>query len=100
MALEHLASITDPDDGLDVPRISPPLRLVRQRAGGMTGVVIPMLAPEGKHGFIGPDPSAPFDLGTLLSSVLGRYASTTGQQLGFERCQVDSSCSWIPPLLE
>jgi hypothetical protein len=100
MDLEHLASISDSDDGFDVPRLTPPLRLVRERAGGVTGVVIPMLAPEGKHGFVGPDPSAPFDLGTLLSNVLGRYASTTGQQMGFERCQVDSSCSWIPPLLQ
>ena len=100
MDLEHLAALKNADDGFDVPRLDPPLRLLRERAGGVTGVMIPMLAPEGKHGFASPDPGAPFDLGTLLSNMLGRYAGTNGQQLGFEPCQVDSTCPWIPPLLE
>jgi pimeloyl-ACP methyl ester carboxylesterase len=98
--IDHLASITNADDGFDVPRLDPPLRLVRERNGGVTGVVMPMLAPEGKHGFVGPNPDAPFDLGTLLANMLGRFAATSGRELGFEACQVDSSCPWIPPLLE
>ncbi len=100
MDLDHLASITKSDDGFDVPRLAPPLRLLREREGGVTGMLVPMLAPEGKHGFAGPNPGAPFDLGTLLSNMLGRFAGTNGQALGYEACQVDSSCPWIPPLLE
>lgn len=98
--LEHLASLTGADDGFDVPRLDPPLRLLRERpgTGGVTGVVFPMLAPEGKHGFASPDPSAPFDLGTLLANMMGRYAGSNGKQLGFEACQVDSSCAWIAPI--
>ena len=100
MDVDHLAAITGADDGYDVPRLDPPLRLLAERpgTGGVTGVVFPMLAPQGKHGFATPDPSAKFDLGTLLVNMIGRYAGTDGKQVGFEPCQVDSSCAWIAPI--
>ena len=100
MDLENLASITGANDGYDVPRLAPPLRLPAPRFGGVTGVLFPMLAPEGKHGFASPDPSAPFDLGTLLGNMIGRYAATTGKDFGYDACQVDSTCAWIAPLLQ
>ncbi|MHB8876381.1 MAG: hypothetical protein ACYC8T_22030, partial [Myxococcaceae bacterium] len=100
MDLEHLASITGADDGFGVPRLSPPLRLPQKRAshGGYSGVLFPMLDPAGKHGFVTPNPTAPFDLGSLLFNVIGRYLQSSGMEYGLEPCQVDFTCSWIAPL--
>jgi hypothetical protein len=97
--LEYLSSLTGADDGFGVPRLSPPLRLPKESPlGGYSGVLFPMLEPGGKHGFATPDPSAPFDLGSLLFNVIGHYLSTSGQQYSLDKCQVDTSCSWIAPL--
>ncbi len=43
-------------------------------------------------------PTAPFDLGSVLANMIGRYGGSDGKEFGFEACQVDSTCSWIPPL--
>jgi hypothetical protein len=101
MDLENFASVTGADDGFDVPRLGQPLRAVKPstRLGGVSGALFPMVAPTGRHGFDAPDPSLPFDLGSLLQNVSGRYLSTGGRQLSFEPCMVTSSCSWIPPML-
>jgi hypothetical protein len=98
MDLEHFSAITGADDKFDVPRLSPPLRLVKPstRVGGKTGALFPMVVPTGRHGFDTPDPAQPFDLGSLILNVTGRYVSTGGRDLDFEPCHVNSSCAWIP----
>jgi hypothetical protein len=100
MDLEHLALIGDGTDGFDVPRLSPPLRLVgpSERAGGQSGTLFPFVHPTGRHGFDPPDPNAHFDLGSLMANVLGRYVQSRGTILSFEPCQVDWSCEWLPPV--
>ncbi len=101
MDVEDLSALTGANDGWDVPRLSPALRLPEARPdGSVTGILIPMLAPQGLHGFASPDPSAPFDLGTLLFNMLGRYVSSNGTAFGYDPCQVDSSCPWIAPVAQ
>ncbi len=100
MDLEHFSSIVPVDDGFDVPRLSPPLRLVRAAAnGGYSGALFPMVKPTGRHGFDTPDPSRPFDLGSFLFNMLGRYLVSGGRDFVIEKCEVDNSCDWIPPPL-
>ncbi len=98
--LEHLAAMNNGDDGWGVPRLDPPLRLPKYSPAvdGVTGTMFVLLAPEGKHGFATPKPTAPFDLGSVLANMIGRYGGSDGKEFGFEACQVDSTCSWIPPL--
>lgn len=100
MDVEHLASIDDGVDGYEVPRLSPPLRLVGPSAsrGGMSGTLFPFVIPTGRHGFDLPDPAREFDLGALMFNMLGRYFATGGEELLFERCQLTWSCAWVPPL--
>ncbi|MBI3181224.1 MAG: hypothetical protein HYZ28_03675 [Myxococcales bacterium] len=100
MDVEHLSSVVPVDDGYDVPRLSPPLRMVgpSNRVGGYTGVLFPMSKPTGQHGFNPPDPSETWDLGSLMVNMLARYAATSGKELSFDKCQVTSSCAWIPPV--
>ncbi len=100
MDVEDLSAITGANDGWGVPRLSPPLHLPRLGADGkVTGVLIPMLKPQGLHGFVTPDPGAPFDLGSLLFNMIGRYLSTNGTSFDYDPCQVTSTCSWIPPVM-
>ena len=95
MDVEHLSDVLAVDDGLDVPRLSPPLRLVRQGAdGSYTGFILPMLSPQGKHGFVAPDPTQAFDLGTYLLNIVGRYLQHSGKEFSWDKCQVTSSCPW------
>ncbi len=95
MDVEHLASVVPSDDGFDVPRLDPPLRLMRQGPDGTwNGVIFPMLDPQGKHGFNIPDPSARFDLGTYLLNAVGRYLASGGREFSWDRCQATSSCAW------
>ena len=98
MDIEHFSSITGADDKFDVPRLSPPLRLVKPstRIGGKTGTLFPMVVPTGRHGFDTPNPAAPFDLGSLILNLSGRYVASGGKDLDFDPCMVNSSCSWIP----
>jgi hypothetical protein len=100
MDVEDLSAITGANDGWGVPRLTPPLHLTQTRSNGaVTGVLIPMLKPQGLHGFAIPDPSAPFDLGTLLFNMIGRYLASNGTSFGYESCQVTSTCDWIAPVL-
>jgi hypothetical protein len=96
MDVEHLASVIPVDDGLDVPRLDPPLRLMRQspKDGSYSGFILPMLTPQGKHGFVGPDPTKAFDLGTYLLNIAGRYMQSSGKEFSWDKCQATSKCAW------
>ncbi len=89
-------------DGFGVPRLSPPLRLVRDntpaQGGGKSAILFPMMDPTGVHGFPLPTPEKPFDLGSLLIHQLVRYLATSGAALDFDTCQLDWSCAWMPPV--
>ena len=96
MDVEHLAAVVPVDDGLDVPRLDPPLRLMQQNPadGAWRGFIVPMLAPQGKHGFVAPDPTQAFDLGTYLLNIVGRYIQSGGAQFSWDKCQASSKCAW------
>ncbi len=95
MDVEDFASVVGADDGFDVPHLNPPLRLVQRRADGThAGLLIPMISAKGKHGFVSPEPSRPFDQGTYLLNILGRYVASGARELSFDGCQVTSSCPW------
>jgi hypothetical protein len=100
MDVDHLSALSGTDDQFDVPRLSPPLRLVKpsDRVGGVTGVLFPMVSPTGRHGFDTPDPSLPFNLGAVMLNMLGRYLQTSGAELPLEACLESSTCSFVPPL--
>ncbi len=38
------------------------------------------------------------DLGSLLINQMIRYIATNGEQLDFDPCQLDWTCSWLPPI--
>ena len=84
-------------DGFDVPRLSPPLRLRSPaKNGGVTGMMLPMVVPTGRHGFDTPDPSLPSNLGAVMLNSLGRFMTTEGAQLpDVDPCLEDSTCEWI-----
>ena len=88
------------DDGFDVPRLNPPLRLVKKsdRVGGYSGVIFPMVNPTGRHGFDPPDPAKTWDLGSFLMNALGRYMASGGSEFVIEPCVMQNACSWIPPV--
>lgn len=96
MDVDHLAAVVPVDDGLDVPRLDPPLRLMGQSAsdGSYRGVIFPMLSPQGKHGFAAPDPTQPFDLGTYLLNIVSRYIQSSGREFTYDKCQATSQCPW------
>ncbi|MFZ5446814.1 MAG: alpha/beta hydrolase family protein [Myxococcota bacterium] len=102
MDIDDLANVSTVGDGFDVPRLNPPLRLVRRnteaQGGGLSAQLFPMMDPLGTHGFPQPKPEKPFDLGSLLINQMIRYLATNGQELDFDRCQLDWSCSWLPPI--
>jgi hypothetical protein len=95
MDVEHLAAVVPVDDGLDVPRLDPPLRLMHKNADGTwSGFILPMLDPKGKHGFVTPDPTKPFDLGTYLLNIAGRYLQSDTRDFSWDKCQAKSACPW------
>lgn len=102
MDIDDLANLSPVGDGFDVPRLTPPLRIVRHnteaQGGGISAQLFPMMEPLGTHGFPQPKPERPFDLGSLLINQMIRYLATNGQQLDFDPCQLDWTCSWLPPL--
>jgi hypothetical protein len=53
-----------------------------------------MLEPQGKHGFVAPDPSKQFDLGTYLLNICGRYMASNGRDFSWDKCQEKSTCPW------
>lgn len=102
MDIDHFSALSGDgtQDGFDVPRLNPPMRLVKHsdRVGGMSGVIFPMVVPTGRHGFDTPDPSLPFNLGAVMLNMLGRYLQTDGEELRMESCMESSTCSWVPPM--
>lgn len=96
MDVDHLSGVVPVDDGLGVPRLDPPLRLMRQDPsdGSFSGVIFPMLSPQGKHGFVAPDPQQSFDLGTYLLNIVGRYEQSSGREFSWDKCQAKSACAW------
>ncbi len=101
MDVDHFSALSGDgtQDLFDVPRLAPPLRLVKPsaRVGGITGAIFPMVTPTGRHGFDTPDPTLPFNLGAVMLNMLGRYMSTGGTELPMEGCLESSSCSFVPP---
>jgi hypothetical protein len=97
--VDHFGAQTPSGDGLDLPRLSPPLRLTRPSfgAGGVTGVLFPVANPRGQHGFDQPDPSRQFDLGSYLVNLIGAYVHSGGETVHYDGCLERTSCSWIPP---
>ena len=102
MDVDHFSALSGSgtQDGFDTARLNPPLRLVKpnDRVGGITGVIFPMVVPTGRHGFDTPDPSLPFNLGSVMLNMLGRYLQTGGAELPMEGCLESSSCSFVPPI--
>ena len=95
MDIEHLAAVVPVDDGLDVPRLDPPPRLMQQGSdGAYRGIILPMLEPQGKHGFTAPDPNRKFDLGTYLLNIVARYLQSSGREFSWDKCQATSACPW------
>ncbi len=95
--VDHYSAVTGVDDGYDVPRLDPPLRLVREspRLGGYSGMMLPMQLPTGKHGFDAPNPAVMWDLGGFMFATMGRYMATDGKELKFEPCSVTFSCPYM-----
>ena len=95
-------------DGLEAPRLSPPLRAQLQRTtrtsdgndAGTSMLLVPLLNRTGQHGFKNPQPQKPFDLDQFLANQIGRYFETRGREIHFEPCQAKlRACPWnnFPP---
>jgi hypothetical protein len=97
--ISNLSAITGANDGWDVPRLVPPMRSTHTNTQGASGTLLVMLSPQGKHGFVIPDPGKPFDYGTLLFNIIARHQASSGKDLSYDACQIDDSCSWIAPVL-
>ena len=106
-------------DGLNAPRLDPPLRQQLERASaapspcpvstragatgcystgdsacdpnapGVSALLIPYMNRTGQHGFRNPQPGKPFDMDQLLANLVGRYFECRGRELHFEQCQQD-----------
>jgi hypothetical protein len=97
------------NDGLNAPRLNPPLRgqLTRQMQlpdGSQTtsALLLPYLSRAGQHGFTSPQPNKPFDMDQFLANLIGRWFETRGRELHFDACQAKEQlqpppCPWIPP---
>ena len=93
------------NDGLNAPRLSPPLRaqLTRpvplpDRTQGTSALLLPYLGRAGQHGFKNPQPNKPFDMDQFLANLIGRWFQTRGRELHFDACQAHEppDCPWIP----
>jgi hypothetical protein len=93
------------NDGLNAPRLVPPLRsqLTRQMRladGSQTtsALLLPYLSRAGQHGFRNPQPDKPFDMDQFLANLIGRWFVTRGRELHFDACQAKEppDCPWIP----
>ncbi len=95
MDVDHFAAVVPVDDGYDVPRLDPPLRLVHDdHKGGFAGFMLPMIEPAGLHGFPALDPQKSFDLGLYLLNITGRYLQSSGTAFSYDKCQADGTCVW------
>ncbi len=111
-------------DGFHLPRLSPPLRThaVVQRAGGWSGLFVPMMKPSGQHDPDQPGTSADrlikaceakakvdgadaslcakqphFDVGMLTFEMLARYLKSGGTVFALKPCQGTWSCGDVAP---
>jgi hypothetical protein len=101
MDVDHYSRIAGVDDGFDVPRLDPPLRLIgkSENLGGYRGMMLPMPVPTGKHGFDAPNPAATWNLGGFMFGTMGRYMSTDGKDFNMDKCNVDFSCAYFPSMV-
>jgi hypothetical protein len=98
MDVDHYSLVAGVDDGFDVPRLDPPLRLQKQSdiLGGYRGMMLPMVLPTGKHGFNPPDPTAVWNLGGFMFGTMGRFMQTDGKDFEIQKCSIDFTCSYFP----
>jgi hypothetical protein len=106
-----------PEEGTAPPRLSPPLRWVRESRpmrspaddvwsaplsatarSGISGVLHFMVEPGGEHGFDPPAPRKTWDEGEYLTNLLGWYFRSAGTELLYHHrpdshhCLENSSC--------
>ncbi len=94
------------DDGLNAPRLGPPLRSQLTRTvtfpdgsqPAISGLLLPYLSRAGQHGFKNPQPGKAFDMDQFLANLIGRWFETRGRELHFDACQAKEppDCAWIP----
>ncbi|MBK7862847.1 MAG: hypothetical protein IPJ65_30415 [Archangiaceae bacterium] len=96
--VDHYSAVASLDDGFDVPRLDPPLRLQQQSEtlGGWRGLMLPMANPTGQHGFDPPNPAARWNLGGFMFGAMGRYMRSDGREFNLDACNVDFSCADFP----
>jgi hypothetical protein len=97
MDVDVFQNITNADDGFGVPRLNPPMRLVRdsEALGGKVGTLFPMMNARGQHSLPVPNPGAPFDLGTYVIDLFSDYLGSGGTRVSFDPCMVRSDCPWL-----
>ncbi|MBK8172146.1 MAG: hypothetical protein IPK60_17625 [Sandaracinaceae bacterium] len=102
-----------PDMGFLTPRLSPPLRWVRESHAtrspddnvwsvapgtSISGLLMYMIEPSGEHGFDPVDPAKSWDEGAYLNNLLGWYFRSNGSDLLYHshpaehECLENSSC--------
>ena len=68
--VDNLGQLGALGDGLDVPRLSPPMRLVgNPSVSGITGTLMRQIDATGRHGFPSPDPARTLDMGALARNI-------------------------------
>jgi hypothetical protein len=80
------------EDGLQAPRLDPPLRLLSRTEGtedGRSGIVFPMADEfNGVHGFPPPGiyDKGPFDVGHFMIQQIGGYFASGGTEVSYDPC--------------
>ncbi len=89
--------LDDGTDGTGAPS-SVGLRITSAHDGGMGGMRLPYVNPQGQHGFGLPEPSRAFDINTFAIMQAATFIWTGGTVLSDDPCLADASCTWIPAL--
>jgi hypothetical protein len=97
-------------DGLNAPRLDPPLRqqllqpiVLADGTTAFSGLLLPYMSRTGQHGFSSPQPQKPFDMDRFLANLIGRYFETKGHEVHFDACQAaeptasTAECPWMAP---
>jgi dienelactone hydrolase len=106
--LVDATSYSQGTDGLNAPRLNPPLRdqltrdvILPDQSHATSALLLPYLSRAGQHGFGKPQPGKPFDMDQFMANLIGRWLETRGRELHFDVCQAHEppDCSWIlaPP---
>ncbi|MFZ5444458.1 MAG: hypothetical protein ACOZQL_30985 [Myxococcota bacterium] len=97
MDVDVFQAVASADDGFGVPRLDPPMRLVRESSalGGKVGALFPMMNPRGEHSLPIPDPNKRFDLGSLVINLFADYLGSGGTRVSFDPCMERSTCEWL-----